>query len=106
MIVSRCDLCSQAKECLQKEIDGKAYDNLFPVLERASRKAERERQGEQESRDCAPTAAESERTGRRRAQADARRAAQNLGCSGEAKLDRRSRDRHYIYLLNLSRQAG
>src|ERR1700682_5662914 len=26
MIVYRCDLCSQAKECLQKEIDGKEYD--------------------------------------------------------------------------------
>ena len=26
MIVSRCDLCSQAKECFQKEIDGKEYD--------------------------------------------------------------------------------
>ncbi len=26
MIVSRRDLCSQAKECLQKEIDGKEYD--------------------------------------------------------------------------------
>ena len=26
MIVYRCDLCSQAKECLQKKIDGKEYD--------------------------------------------------------------------------------
>jgi hypothetical protein len=26
MIVYKCDLCSQVKECLQKEIDNKEYD--------------------------------------------------------------------------------
>jgi len=33
MVVYKCDLCGQVKECLKKEIDHKEYDILSRMLE-------------------------------------------------------------------------
>ncbi len=38
MIVSRCDLCEQTRECFPKEIDGREYDICAACWEELSRR--------------------------------------------------------------------
>ncbi len=61
-----CDLCGIAKDCLQKEIEGKEYDicSVFRMLEPVRTKAEGERQSEESGNRVLTTAEGNQGTGR------------------------------------------
>ena len=59
-----CDLCGEAKDCLQKEIEDKEYDICFRMLEPVRTKAEGEKQSEGSGNCVFTTAERVQRTGR------------------------------------------
>ena len=59
-----CDLCGEAKDCLQKEIDGKEIRYLLRMLEPVRAKAEGERQSEESGNGVPTSAKNKQRTGR------------------------------------------
>lgn len=79
-----CDLCGEAKECLQKEIDGREFDICLRCWSTLEEKPPRQRKSEEDTGDRSP--AGQNHPGARRARADTGCAAEDLWRYGHAQL--------------------